>query len=383
LKAQLRLCSGPPGRIEMRDTAMGTDSVDRNCVLLVLAMLVGAAIAAAETPATMPASSSAENARLVTGKLLANVKQVVPGEPFDLGVHLKLDGGWHVYWKNPGDAGVATDVRFAAPDGYSVGPLRWPSPKQFTQPGGIVSYGYEDEVLLVATVAPPPKLPEPRSVLFKAEASWLACKATCVPGKSDLELALPAAPESKKAEPDNAELFAKWAEVTPRMAPPLALTDQAGNRLDIADWRGSYLVVEWINPDCPYVKRHHVTKHTMVDLAAKYATKGVKWVAVNSTYYMTPETTAQWHKEWALPYPILIDRDGKAGKAWGAKTTPHMFVVDKTGQIIYEGGIDDDPRGNKETPTNYVAKALDEALAGRPVSAPKARQYGCSVKYAE
>ena len=97
---------------------------------------------------------------------------------------------------------------------------------------------------------------------------------------------------------------------------------------------------------------------------------------------MNARTSKKWHDEWKLPYPVLVDQDGKVGRAFGAKSTPHMFVLSPEWQIVYQGSIDDDPRGKKSAPVNYVDEALTEILAGKPVSRPKTKSYGCSVKYA-
>ena len=158
------------------------------------------------------------------------------------------------------------------------------------------------------------------------------------------------------------------------------LKDQDGKTVKLADHRGKIVVLEWINWDCPYVKRHY-ERGTFKTLAEKYADKGVLWLAINSTHYATREKDKAWIAKYKLPYPILDDSDGEVGRQFGARTTPHMYVIDKDGRIGYQGAIDDDPRGKKDDPVDYVAKALEELLAGKPVSEPKTRPYGCSVKY--
>jgi peroxiredoxin len=119
----------------------------------------------------------------------------------------------------------------------------------------------------------------------------------------------------------------------------------------------------------------------MKSLAAKYKDKGIVWLAINSTHYATAEKDKAWAAKHGLSYPILGDRDGKVGKAYGARTTPHMFVIDTKGAIVYQGAIDDDQRWTNPNPTNLVDKALGELLAGQPVSQAQTTPYGCSVKY--
>jgi peroxiredoxin len=167
-------------------------------------------------------------------------------------------------------------------------------------------------------------------------------------------------------------------------APDFTLTDQNGKTVSLSDYKGKIVVLEWINPDCPFVQRHYKAG-TMADLATRYGEKGVVWLAINSTNYMGQKDNAKWVETYKLPYPILDDHDGAVGHAYSAKTSPHMYVIDASGNIVYQGAIDDDPRGSKPPAerTQYVAKALDELLAGQPVSVAESKPYGCSVKYAK
>ena len=165
-------------------------------------------------------------------------------------------------------------------------------------------------------------------------------------------------------------------------APAFKLPDASGKEVSLADFKGKIVVLEWANPSCPVWKRHLDAK-TMVDLAPKYAEKGVVWLAIDSTNkaHGNFAQNESWRKEKHLPYPMLVDADSAVGKLYDAKTTPHMFVIDADGKLAYEGGIDDDPRGKNGEHVNYVVKALDELLAKKPVSTPKTKPYGCSVKY--
>jgi len=164
-------------------------------------------------------------------------------------------------------------------------------------------------------------------------------------------------------------------------APDFTLPDQDGKKVSLGDYRGKIVVLEWINPGCPYSRRH-TERGTMKALAEAYAPKGVVWLAINSTHTADIAGNKAWRQKHKLPFPILDDHEGKVGGAYGAKTTPDMRIIGLDGAVAYNGAIDDDPRGKAEKPTNYVAKALDEILAGKKVSTPLTRPYGCTVKYA-
>lgn len=176
-----------------------------------------------------------------------------------------------------------------------------------------------------------------------------------------------------------------WSDeqaVTARLAsaaPGFTLEDQSGSIISLSDFGGKMVVLEWMNPDCPFVQRHHKAK-TMTTLAEKYG--DVVWIAINSTHYMTKEDDKTWVEKYNLSYPILDDNPGKVGRVYGAKTTPHMFIIDKSGILVYQGAIDDDPGGSKKgNALNYVNKALEEIQAGRAVTVSQTKPYGCSVKY--
>ena len=164
-------------------------------------------------------------------------------------------------------------------------------------------------------------------------------------------------------------------------APNFTLEDTAGDEVSLSDYSGKVVVLEWLNPDCPFVQRHYKAG-TMKNLATAYGAKGVVWLTVNSTNYMDAAANAKFKASNNLPYTILVDQSGKVGHLYDAKTTPHMYIIDGDGELVYIGAIDDDPRGNKGEPaTNYVATALDEVLAGKAVTTVETKPYGCSVKY--
>jgi peroxiredoxin len=165
-------------------------------------------------------------------------------------------------------------------------------------------------------------------------------------------------------------------------APDFTLRDAAGKSVRLSDFRGKHVVLEWTNPGCPYVQKHY-NSGNMPATQQEAVAKGVVWLSINST-----EKTAKlvaWQKERkAAPSSVLMDEEGTAGKAYGARTTPHMYIVNPQGQLIYAGGIDSIPSSNPDDikkATNYVRQGLGEALAGKPLTAATTRPYGCSIKY--
>jgi peroxiredoxin len=169
-----------------------------------------------------------------------------------------------------------------------------------------------------------------------------------------------------------------------RRAPEFELNSFEGKNVKLTDYKDSIVVLEWLNTECPLVQYHYDKASTMIDLAKKYKDKNVVWLAVNSTNQTTPEANREFAKKHKLPYPILDDRSGKVGRLYGAITTPHMFIVDAPGFVVYDGAIDNAPLGKPTDggeKVNYIDKALSELTSGQPVSTPKTQSYGCSVKY--
>jgi peroxiredoxin len=172
-------------------------------------------------------------------------------------------------------------------------------------------------------------------------------------------------------------------------APNFTLQGADGKPHSLADFSGKYVVLEWTNPNCPFVHKFY-DSGTMQKLQKEETAKGVVWLRINSSAeghdgYQTASDAAAYEKEKQVASTdSLLDPDGKVGHLYGARTTPHMFVINPKGELIYAGGIDSKPSPNPEdiaTATNYVTTALDEAMAGKPVATPTARPYGCSVKY--
>jgi peroxiredoxin len=182
---------------------------------------------------------------------------------------------------------------------------------------------------------------------------------------------------------------AALASATPGSpAPAFTLTDLAGKPVNLADYKGRTVVLEWHNFGCPFVQKHYRSGN-MQALQKKYA-NDVVWLAVSSTsrtasdYYEPAAISAQLKSFDARPADFLMDEPGTVGRAYGAKTTPHMFVIDPKGKLIYAGAIDDTPStkpADIATAKNYVVAALDAALEGKPVENATTKPYGCSVKY--
>lgn len=166
-------------------------------------------------------------------------------------------------------------------------------------------------------------------------------------------------------------------------APEFTLANYDGNTVSLAEFKGKIVVLEWFNYECPFVKYHYEKAKTMIELSNKYKDKGVMWLAINSTKHLTTEGNKEFAEKFKLSYPILDDRTGQVGHLYGARTTPHMFIVDAKGNIAYNGAIDNSPMGKEENVINYVDKALAELTAGKEVGTSNTAPYGCSVKYAE
>jgi peroxiredoxin len=173
------------------------------------------------------------------------------------------------------------------------------------------------------------------------------------------------------------------------LAPGFALQSSDGETVRLADFSDGYVVLEWTNHDCPYVRKHYDAGN-MQALQREAGEQGVSWLTIISSapgkqgHVDAAQANALTESRDAAPTAVLFDPDGEVGKAYGAKTTPHMYIIDPQGRLIYQGGIDDKPTSRQadiETATNYVRKALGEALSGKEVVDAVTRPYGCSVKY--
>jgi peroxiredoxin len=172
-------------------------------------------------------------------------------------------------------------------------------------------------------------------------------------------------------------------------APDFKVKDSNGKEQSLSAYKGKFVVLEWTNPGCPFVQKHYDTGNMPATQKAAEA-KGAVWLTVSSTAkdagdYKSNAAFNAWLKEkGAAPTAALMDDDGKVGHAYGARTTPHMFVISPDGKLVYAGAIDSKPTARKDdvkTATNYVTAALGEAMAGKPVTKASSEPYGCSVKY--
>ncbi len=168
-------------------------------------------------------------------------------------------------------------------------------------------------------------------------------------------------------------------------APAFTLVNYGGNNISLSDYKGKIVVLEWLNYECPFSRYHHETVRTMTDLAAKYKDKNVVWPGINRTGHATEKKDKEFAEQFAIPYPILSDFSGDVGHLYGAKTTPHMFIIDADGILVYDGAIDNAPMGEVKNGAvyAYVSIALDELTSGKKVTTVKTKPYGCSVKYSK
>lgn len=177
--------------------------------------------------------------------------------------------------------------------------------------------------------------------------------------------------------------------VVGQTAPALKAVDASGKPVTLADFKGKTVVLEWVNPGCPFVVKHYGSGNMQATQKAAVA-QGVVWLTVSSTAashkdHKKPAELAAWMNEQKAATTLLMDDSGTVGKAWGAKTTPHLFIVNPAGQVVYNGAIDSKPSANPaDIPgaTNFVTQALGELKAGQAVSKPSTTPYGCSIKYA-
>ena len=187
-------------------------------------------------------------------------------------------------------------------------------------------------------------------------------------------------------------LYACGSSATLRVgepAPGFEGLDTRGNVQRLADYRGKTVVLEWTNHDCPYVRKHYGAGN-MQEQQREAAAQGVVWLSIISSApgkqgHVSPEESEELARTRnATPRAVILDSEGKIGRAYNAKTTPHMFIIDETGVLVYMGGIDSISTANPDDipqATQYVRVALQELAAGKPVSTPVTKPYGCSVKY--
>ena len=171
-------------------------------------------------------------------------------------------------------------------------------------------------------------------------------------------------------------------------APAFSGTDSTGKPVSLSQFKGKYVVMEWVNPECPFVKKHY-DGGNMPGVQKYAAGKGVVWLAVSTSADGDRAAKATAVGDWlkakgAAPTATIMDTGGAIGRAYGARTTPHMYLIDPSGKLVYAGAIDSKPTANPadiKTATNYVVQAIDDSLAGKPLTQAVTKPYGCSVKY--
>ena len=221
--------------------------------------------------------------------------------------------------------------------------------------------------------------------------AFLAILALAAPAFPEGETEKPKAEEPKKEEPKKDEPKKEGEKKEepkeapkPELAPAFKLKDLDGKERTLEEFKGKFVVLEWINHGCPYVKKHY-DAGTFQALQKKYAEKGVIWLSICSSAeglegHMSVEKWKEKQAEVkAAPTAVLIDADGTAGRAYKASRTPTMLVIGKEGEILYKGAIDDKPAAKKDEikdARNYVAEALDLLLAGKPVAVASTPAYG-------
>ena len=199
------------------------------------------------------------------------------------------------------------------------------------------------------------------------------------------------AAEGENQATDAMQASAKTATVATvgEAAPDFTLTDTKGTAHSLSDFKGKYVVLEWVNFDCPFVKNHYVTGN-MPTLQANYTEKDVVWLSICSSapgkqgHFASDALTSRMAAENWAGTAYLTDADGTVGKMYDAQTTPHMYIIDPEGVLRYAGAIDDTPSTKAEdlkTASNYVSASLDNLMAGKPVETKVTKAYGCSVKY--
>ncbi len=223
--------------------------------------------------------------------------------------------------------------------------------------------------------------------------SLLACKPTASPPETKGDANTDSTPTTDQEKAPVEEKSPTNAGMTSasvgKVAPDFTLTDLDDKPFKLSDALGKTVVLEWFNPQCPFVKAAH-TKGSLVDTAKKLQEKGVVYVAINSgapgKQGHGKEVNQAGQETFKMTHPILLDESGEVGRAYGATNTPHLFVIDPKGVLVYSGAIDNSKDGEGQSPEggtliNYVTSSVESVLSGSPVAVPETKAYGCSVKY--
>jgi thiol:disulfide interchange protein DsbD len=256
----------------------------------------------------------------VEPQLVVSAARAEPGTPLQVGVLFRVQRGWHVYWRNPGDSGLPTSVRWTVPPGFQVSPLRWPIPRRFEQPGGLVGYGYADAVLLGATLTPPPGWTPDGPFPLRADVGWLACESLCIRGTKALELTL----DGKVGPPAvNPALFAEWAprlpvdvdgDGAPARVSARGRVPADGRPASVKvtiDWRQPPASVEWFPPDDTALDVE--AAHSRTSGARTQLTLRARRLAGQELEQSTLESVVAWTDAAGVRHGLRvpIDLDGK------------------------------------------------------------------------
>jgi alkyl hydroperoxide reductase subunit AhpC len=216
----------------------------------------------------------------------------------------------------------------------------------------------------------------------------LACRSNPSPSAEPAPASPPSTAAPVALTPASTVASAETAALG-KAAPDFTAPDLDGKSVSLKDFRGKTVVLEWFNPGCPFVKKSH-TVGSLVDTASRHVKNGVVWIAINSgapgKQGHGKEVNVEARSSWKMEHPVLLDENGSIGRAYGAERTPHMYVIDPKGVLVYRGAIDNSPDGEKQSPqggtlVNHVDAALADLAAGRPVAVAETKAYGCSVKY--
>lgn len=168
-------------------------------------------------------------------------------------------------------------------------------------------------------------------------------------------------------------------------APNFELKDLEGKTFKLSDHKGKIVVLEWFNPDCPFVVKHHKNNKTMEETYKRHKEAGVVWVAINSgapgLQGAGKDRNVKAHRDFEMPFPVLLDEPGAVGRLYSARVTPHMFIINREGILVYNGAIDNDRSAARLGDINYVDQALSQVIRNETVTTPETRPYGCTVKY--
>ena len=232
-----------------------------------------------------------------------------------------------------------------------------------------------------------------RPLLLVSLVLTLACDSgakppAAAPKAADAPAGAPAAAPAPASTAPNPLAEASASAAIGLPAPDFTLPAADGSTVKLSDFKGKRVVLEWFNPECPFVKAAH-GEGALKDLAARTTATGVVWLAINSGAPGKQGHGAEVNKQaavaWSLTHPILLDETGAVGHAYGASNTPHLYVIDEKGVLAYRGALDNAPMGEAEGGTRvaHFEDALAALAAGKPITTPETRAWGCSVKYAK